>query len=302
MACVARSSRRRSSTTSRSEARGEQKGELSWGLTVRIHSICLVKNEVDIIAHCLERASRWSDHIYVYDNGSSDGTWETVCSLASDRVIPWRQDALPFRNDLRNKVFNEFVHRSSPGDWWCRLDADEFYIDDPRSWLRGVRPCHHVVWGVAVEYYLTQTDIEKIDFSAEIAEVLPDIRHYRVVNSEPRFFRYRRGLSWDGEQAWPRHMGLAHPDRIPYRHYKYRSPAQIALRLATRRQATLDGETTFGHAVEESWESKISDPKTLEVDQGDETLKIDLRLLPDHRGPLSHRLVKRLMHGLHLWP
>ncbi len=269
---------------------------------MKVYSICLVKNEADIVAHCLQEASRWSDKIYVYDNGSTDGTWEIVRALANDQIVPWRQEDIPFSNDLRNRVYNEFEGRSSADDWWCRLDADEFYAADPRAWLPRVEPPYHVLWGLAVEYFLTWADVREIDFSAPISQILPRIRHYQAVNSEPRFFRYRRGLTWRGEQAWPRHMGLAHPDRIPYRHYKYRSPGQIAQRLETRREATLAGETTFGHAIQESWESKISESATLQLDPGDDALHIDASLLPDHRGRLLERLIKRTMHGLHLWP
>lgn len=49
---------------------------------MKIHSICLVKNESDIIAQTLKAAVNWSDFIYVYDNGSTDGTWEKVISLS----------------------------------------------------------------------------------------------------------------------------------------------------------------------------------------------------------------------------
>ncbi len=45
---------------------------------MQIHSICLVKNEADIIEQTLKAGIDWSDFIYVFDNGSSDGTWEKV--------------------------------------------------------------------------------------------------------------------------------------------------------------------------------------------------------------------------------
>ena len=37
-----------------------------------------VKNEVDIIDQSLRAAASWCSKIYVFDNGSDDGTWETV--------------------------------------------------------------------------------------------------------------------------------------------------------------------------------------------------------------------------------
>jgi hypothetical protein len=32
------------------------------------------------------------------------------------------------------------------GDWWCILDADEFYIDDPREFLEAVPKRFSSVW------------------------------------------------------------------------------------------------------------------------------------------------------------
>ena len=48
----------------------------------KIHAICLVKDEDDIIAYTLEKALVWADYIYVYDNGSTDRTWEIVQNLS----------------------------------------------------------------------------------------------------------------------------------------------------------------------------------------------------------------------------
>lgn len=49
---------------------------------MRIYSLCLVKDEADIIEYTLSRAAEWSHRIFVMDNGSTDGTWELVQRLA----------------------------------------------------------------------------------------------------------------------------------------------------------------------------------------------------------------------------
>lgn len=162
----------------------------------KVHSICVVKNEADIIQYCLNQASKWSDYIYVYDNGSTDGTWEKVLSLKNEKIIPWKQDDKCFQESLRGEVFNEFKHKAQLGDWWCRLDADEFYVQPPRDFLSKVHPFYHVVWGIAIEYYLTQKDIESLDFEQPLPNLLSQIRFYRAENSEPRFFKHREGLVW----------------------------------------------------------------------------------------------------------
>ena len=57
----------------------------------KIHSICVVKNEADIIEHCLTEAAKWSDYIYIYDGESTDGTWEKVLAMQSEKIIPWKR-------------------------------------------------------------------------------------------------------------------------------------------------------------------------------------------------------------------
>lgn len=269
----------------------------------RVHSICLVKNEADIVRLTLERALAWSHRVLVLDNGSTDGTWEVVQRLARDdpRVVAWKQDHAPFRESLRGDVYNAFRQGADADDWWCRLDADEIYVEDPRLVLRRVARRHHVVWGIALEYYLTPEDVERIDFSRPIEQILPLIRGYKAENSEPRFFRHRARLRW-AQQGWPDHMGLSAPQRVPYRHYKYRSPHQIQRRLDTRREAIARGFQGWGHARGENWREKLAAAHSLQTDRGEERFQIDERRLPDHLGSLTRRAIKGLLHGLRVWP
>lgn len=271
-------------------------------LSSKIHSICLCKNEEDIIELCLNRALEWSDYIYVLDNGSTDRTWEIVEDCASDRIIAWRTLDEPFREGLRNRLFNAFRSRATSDDWWCRLDADEFYVDDPRTFLSQVHRRYQVVWGVAIEYYLTELDLQNVDFDASIEDVLNQIRGYRIDHSEARFFRYRHRLEWNGDQAWPRHMGLSCPRRIRFKNYKYRTPTQIQKRLATRISAIERGFEGFKHAAASDWRSKIADNHTLEIDRGDGFFSIDQHALPDHLGSFGHRMLKWFLHSSRFWP
>ena len=266
-----------------------------------LHGISLVKNEGDIIALFLDHALRWCDFVYVLDNGSTDDTWDVVVRYAKkeSRVIPFRQDNRPFANSLRLEVFNAYRSRAKEGDWWCRLDADEFYLQNPREFLPRVPQRHHVVWAIHAQYYLTESDVRGYSLEARgdppkiTWDMLP--RRYITDGSEPRFFRYRNRLRWD-RGAWPSHMGLVHPDRILLRHYKYRSPAQVQLRLDTRRA---NGD--FPHVVAKDWtECVVRDQ--LELDDGVSPLRIDLSQLPNHLENREIRFLKRLLHGSGLWP
>ena len=107
---------------------------------MRIHGICLVKNESDILRYFFRESMRWCDRIYVFDNGSTDTTWEVVNEIAAahPQVIPAIHDGCPFDDALRGRIFRQFRADAAPGDWWCRLDADELYIDEPRAFLERV--------------------------------------------------------------------------------------------------------------------------------------------------------------------
>ena len=274
------------------------------GQRSRIFSICLVKNEADVIGHCLAEAATWSDRIFVFDNGSTDGTWDIVRRLASDVIVPWKQDNRPYSDVLRAHVFNHFRHEGRPGDWWCKLDADEFYIVDPREFLAKVPQRHHVVWGLAVNFYLTRQDLEAVDFSGGFDDVRKRIRHYRADSSEARFFRHREKLHWPMEHAsWPLHMGVVHPKMIPFRHYQFRSPEQMRRRLETRRNAVDQGYQEYWARVSFDWEDHLADPTTCQLAEDDGTVTFNERSLPrQHIEPVPRRMLKAILHGSGIWP
>lgn len=116
---------------------------------MKIHGLCVAKNEADIIEQTLRAAAEWCDWIYVLDNGSTDGTWEKVQALSSALpcVVPFKQDARPFDDGIRGEILRHYLPRARRGDWWCILDADEIYVDNPRVFLQGVP------WG-GVNYFV----------------------------------------------------------------------------------------------------------------------------------------------------
>ena len=220
---------------------------------VPIHGLCLVKNEADVIAQTLHAASRWCDHIYVFDNGSSDGTWEIVQQIARDlpAVVPFKSDGKPFTDSLRGEILRHYRSRARAGDWWAIIDADEFYIDDPRAFLAQVPDRFRAVWPQIYSFLFTDIDANawRQDPSRYAPELPLDerLRHYVLGDyTELRFFRHEPALT-----DVPGDLRPIYPERIRLRHYGYRSPDQIRIRLETRREPMLRGE--FIHEKRSNW-------------------------------------------------
>ncbi len=227
---------------------------------MRIHSICVVKNESDIIVQSLTAAAEWSDFIYVLDNGSIDGTWERVLDLSRrlPQVVPFRREEGPFDNSLRAEVFGHYRRQSFPGDWWCKLDADEFYIDSPREFLASVAPPYDNVWSASFQYYLTEKDVVRFRENPALygndVPVEQKCRYYLNNWSELRLFKYSDRVKWSNYS--PDLLLRAYPQRIRLKHYQYRSPQQIETRLATRQLAMRRG-VAFAHETRRNWADMI---------------------------------------------
>jgi glycosyltransferase involved in cell wall biosynthesis len=252
---------------------------------MRIHSICLVKDESDIIEQTLRAAVEWSDFIYVFDNGSTDGTWEKVLNLSRGltQVIAYKQEDCVFHDSLRAQVFHHYRSNSQPGDWWCRLDADEIYIDHPRLFLADVPSAYQAVWSASFQYYLTHKDVEIYQHSPEsYADEVPieqKCRYYLNDWSEARFFRDDARLVWDLDEGWS-YFGAIYPVRIRLKHYQYRSPPQMQKRLENRLKTE-----TFIHEANRmlesaDWSKRIRIETQLDYDAHDQQYMLREHLMP----------------------
>jgi hypothetical protein len=232
---------------------------------MKIHALCIVKNEADVLRETLITALHWCDHIYVFDNGSDDGTWELVKDLADQylQIVAYMQDDVLYTNGLRADIFNAFRSNAGPQDWWCALDADEFYIDDPRIFLAKLPANLQTVWSASLNYYFTDRDA--ISYRQDPVKFLQTpiqqrLRYYCNNWGELRFFRHRDDIVWNRTQGgFPPIMFAAPacPIRIWLKHYQYRSPEQIERRLRTRLPA-MKASTGFWHEVTPNWTAAIA--------------------------------------------
>jgi hypothetical protein len=222
--------------------------------------------------------------------------------MKSDRIVPWKSDGAVFREGLRAEVFAAFREEVAEGDWWCQLNADEFYTQDPHRFLEGVPRSEHVVWGVNIQYYITDRDLQESNLTADFSENRPKLRYYEAACEERRFFRHRRRLRWSLDDAWPAHIGIVHAEPLYFRHYPYRSPQQIQMRLDVRRNNRERGFEGWDHAKEETWQEKIVPSRDLHRDEHDGNFIVPDEILRQHLEPPGRRLLKRIMHGAGIWP
>lgn len=270
--------------------------------TPRVFGLMTVRNEVDVVAEVLRSATGWCEQIFVLDNGSDDGTWELVNSLAVEdaRIVAWKQDPSTYRRTFRADTFQQFRHLARRGDWWCIVDADEMYIDDPRSFVAGIDERYNTVFSTAFHFYMT--DLDLVEYEASPARwlekpVTERLRYYRSAYSALRLARHDPGMIWK-DTVFPDRTQIVAPQRIRLKHFQYRSPEQIATRLAVRAaapQSTFPHErnlrtslfTEAGKWSDEPWRERIVAAATLDRDDGNGDYVVreeHIPVLPKYRG------------------
>jgi hypothetical protein len=242
---------------------------------MRFHGILLVKNEHDVIREFLRDTTTWCDHLWVYDTGSTDGTWEAVVDEASSnsRIIPFSHSSVWYSEGLRSLVFESARAKADEGDWFVRLDADEFYHIPPpvfvRHQLQRFESAIHLQW---LQFHLTVQEVEAYVqglIGAEPEDIQTARRFYSEPEySEPRLFRYRKNMRWYPDGSFPNNAGVVASARIPIRHYPHRNPAQLQSRVELRRKMKekFPENSHCGHWAIQDW-------RTLLVDQNSPGIK-----------------------------
>jgi glycosyltransferase involved in cell wall biosynthesis len=207
------------------------------------HAILVVREEGDIIAQTLAHLLTWCDRLYVYDTGSTDSTWEIVRDVAARdrRVVAVGSEPVLFNDTLRAWLFERHRGEFRPGDWIARVDADEFYLEPPPTFVaERVRAWEGRVCSCMYDFLLSRGELKAWQDGQEtVADRSRPIRERRRYfrfdeYAEQRLFRYRRGMRWVPGRFDPEHGGLTAPERIPILHYRARDPLQVQVRCAIR--------------------------------------------------------------------
>jgi glycosyl transferase family 2 len=231
---------------------------------MKFHALLPVRDEADLIEQSLAHLMTWADAVYVFDTGSCDETWELVCEFAARdrRVIPLRKETVFFSDKrVRAWLFHQARRYMREGDWFLRVDADEFHHVSPRDFVRTRMRLHETL--ACHQYYdfhLTRSEVEAWRQGRESLidreRPISDRRRWYTMSSytEPRLCRYRPSMSWPEHVSFPFNAGYRAIERLPIRHYPHRDPAQLQRRWCVR--ATMMAErdnASAGHWNAADW-------------------------------------------------
>jgi glycosyltransferase involved in cell wall biosynthesis len=208
------------------------------------HSLLPVRDERDIISQCLDHMLQWVDAVYVFDTGSVDNTWEIINEMAlkDSRIKPLRRDAVYYsENLLRGWLFHQARQKMRDGDWFLRVDADEFHHIPPPEFVKTrLRKHETIVWHQYYNFCLLESEVAALAtaeaIQSERAKPIAERRRWWTPSlySEPRLCRYRDSMKWPAAVSFPYNSGYVAKTRLPIRHYPHRDPMQLDRRCRLR--------------------------------------------------------------------
>jgi glycosyltransferase involved in cell wall biosynthesis len=281
---------------------------------VKFYALLPVRDEADIIGQCLRHLLTWVDSVYVFDTGSVDETWEIVQDFAAKdkKVIPTRKDPVFFsENRLRGWLFHQARQQMRDGDWFLRVDADEFHHIPPPEFVKTrMRKHETIAYHQYYNFALTASEVKAWEVGKErLADRARPIeeRHRWFtpsVYSEPRLCRYRDTMQWPPTVSFPFNAGFVARDRLPIRHYPHRDPAQLARRCRLRAVMMADKENRshwtkpeLHHWAETEWRKFITADNLPELKHWSPNTELPEFQFVNHLAKLHIRVVQRIAHG-----
>jgi hypothetical protein len=220
----------------------------------------------------------WADAIYVFDTGSVDLTWEIVRDMAAKekRVVPMKKDPVFFSETrLRGWLFHQARKNMRQGDWFLRVDADEFHAIPPPEFVKiRMRKHETIAWHQYYNFQLTESEVKAWEEGGEtLADRQRPIGERRrwftpSIYSEPRMCRYRETMRWPPTVSFPYNSGYVARERLPIRHYPNRDPVQMEKRCRLRAVMMADKENSANwsnpelhHWSQQDWRTFIASDK-----------------------------------------
>lgn len=281
---------------------------------MRFFCLLPVRDEGDIIAQCLDNLLRWSDAIYVFDTGSVDNTWEIAQEMAlrDKRIVPLLREPVYFSETrLRGWMFHQARQQMRDGDWFLRVDADEFHHIPPPEFVRNYMHKHETIaYHQYYDFRLTDSEVKAwerceetlVDRERPIEERR---RHYTISTyAEPRLCRYRETMQWPETVSFPFNAGYVARERLPIRHYPHRDPVQLERRCRLRAVMMADAENRrnwsrpeLHHWIEAEWRKFITPDNLPGLKYWEPGTELPLVHQTNHLRPPHVRAVQRVVHA-----
>lgn len=199
---------------------------------MRINAIIVVKDNVDIVEEALLYAMKFCHKIYIYDNHSTDGSWELVNEMAARfrELVIFGQTDESVGNALLSRIYNRFHSEYTNEDWWYVLKSDELLSESPKEQLTNAFLANKnamKVW--LARFYLTNQEVTDFGNEDVTTSITKRRKYYSVNKSEPRFFLNDPERKWSETESTvvPNWANSPSRDFVVSRCFPMRSPQQI---------------------------------------------------------------------------
>ena len=279
------------------------------------HCLFPVRDEADIISQSIKHMLEWSDFIYILDTGSVDETWEIILDLASKekRIKPLKKDHVYFSDNApRGWLFNQARPNMKSGDWFLRVDADEFYDIYPPEFVKTrLKPYETCVWYQIYNFVLTESELLDWDSGKETlldrSKPIELRRQWFIPDfyTEPRLCRYRDSMKWPNAVSFPYNAGFVARERIPMRHYPHRDPVQLMRRCRLRAVMMADKENRshwtqaeHHHWTKPDWKRYITPDNAVGIGRWQPGNQLPELKYTNHLGKSYMRFLQLLAHSM----
>ena len=280
----------------------------------RFHCLLPVRDEADIIGQCLSHLLKWADAVYIFDTGSVDNTWEIIQAIATrdKRVKLLGKDPVYFNDTLvRSWMFHQARQNMEHGDWFLRMDADEFHHIPPPEFVKTrLRRHETIVYHQYYNFALRESEVEAwgagVESLADRTRPIEERRQWYEVSTyaEPRLCRYRETMQWPPTVSFPFNAGYVARERLPIRHYPHRDPMQLERRCRLRAvmMADRDNRSNWSnpelhHWAEQEWRKFVTPDDAPGLNQWKPGSKLQEVQQTNHLAPTVTRWAQRLAHA-----
>lgn len=280
---------------------------------MKFHALLPVRDEADIIKQSLQHLLQWCDAVYVLDTGSVDDTWEIILDFASQekRIITIGKEPVYFSDTIvRGYIFDQARKYMQDGDWFLRVDADEFHHIPPPEFVKTRLQKHEtVVYHQYYDFQITEAEVKKWETGEETLDdrqrPIEDRRRYFIPSyySEPRLCRYRSTMRWAINCSFPINAGFVARERLPIRHYPHRDPLQLKRRYILRSIMMADkinqkswAKPEEHHWAEADWKKFIIKDDEPKLQYWHPSKNLPEYHFINHLSPMPKRLLQRSVH------